>query len=313
MANYTNIPFLAPIKFYFNTATPGMQLDDDFAVNQIKSFEFNICYKQKWQTNDITTLQITSTIPPAAVKVYTGTGINTATTFAWTLTGSGASLGVNLYECIIDFSVLTPGFYHFYFECTLLSYSAKFVSEKQHVSAKHANTVLFSYKNSKNNYGAYFSTGYFPNFRCEAGIMDYQPASEGKDYVDQLHDTTLLSAYPYDTFKLYIGEAPGVANYIIKILNYIFSCDYVNIRRNLSDVGLQYVKPIGEKWDATRIKGFPQYGWSTTIQPATNVSSLQYNSLLGLVPGIVTAYDIDTNLFSTEPIQIVHITDITTT
>jgi len=313
MSNYTNITFISPVKFYKNTSTPGIHLDDDFAYSQIKRFETKYCYKQKWQFGDETKLQITSTIAPAAVKVYTGAGLLVAgTTFAWTLVGSGGALGVNLYECTINLDALPAGFYHLYFECSLLSYSAKFVSEKIHLKTTHNNTLLFTYRNSINDFGVYFSTGVEFSFRCEAGIMDYQPASEGKDYVDQIFNTTILSATPYDTFKLYIGEAPGVPNYVIKILNYIFACDYVNIRKDLTQDGMQFVKPIGEKWEATRVKGFPQFGWSATIQPAVNASSLQFNdNAPGLTPGIVTAYNIDTNLYSTEPVEVAHITDIT--
>jgi len=313
MANFTDIAFLNPIKWYKNTNTPGMHLDDDFAYNQIKVFETKYCYSQKWQTNDETPLQIVSTVAPSPVKVYTSGGVITATEFPWTLVGTSGTLGVNLFECNIDFSMLAEGFYYFYFECTLLSYSAKFVSEKQNVRTFHKLTTLFTYKNSKNKHGVYFNTGIRLNFRCEAGLMDYQPESEGKDYVDQIFNTTLLSATPYDTFKLYIGEAPGVPNYIVKILNYIFACDYVLLRRNLTESGLQYVKPIGEKWEATRVKGFPQFGWATTIQPAINQTGIQYNdNAPALTPGIVTAYNIDTNLFSTDPVEIVHIIDINT-
>ena len=77
MANFSEISFANGIKFYKNTTTPGIHLDDDFAVNQIKSFERKICYWQKWQTNDSTTLQLRTTIAPASVKVYTGEGVIT--------------------------------------------------------------------------------------------------------------------------------------------------------------------------------------------------------------------------------------------
>jgi hypothetical protein len=312
MANFSELSFANGVKFYKNTSTPGIHLDDDFAVNQIKSFERKICYWQKWQTNDSTKLQLRTTIAPASVKVYTGKGVLTEYEFAWTLVASGGALGVNLYECLIDFSSLPEGFYHLYFECTLLSYSVKFVSEKQWVKAEHKNTLLFTYKNSYNKNKVYWITGIEMNFRCEAGIMDYQPESDGSDFIDQIHDFTILEATPFDTFKLYIGEAPGVPNYVAKILNYIFSFDSVRIRKDLTQEGLLYTKPVGEKWEATRVKGFPQYGWATTIHPSVNQMALQFNDNNELEPGIIVAYDIDTNLFSTEPVEIVHITDIET-
>lgn len=309
MPNFTELSFANAVKFYKNSATPGVHLDDDFAVNQIKGFERRVCYKQKWQVGDETPLQCVSTVEPSPVVVYTGEGKATATTFAWTLKGSGGTLGVNLYECTISLDgVPNNRNYYLYFEANLLSYSAKFVSEPISVKTFHPNTLIFSYRNSINDFGTYFSTGIIFNFRCEAGLMDYQPESEGADYVDQIRDITILNAIPYDTFKLYIGEAPGVPNYIIKILNYIFACDYVRISRVLSIPGILFVKPVGEKWDATRVKGYPMFGWSTTIHPAINASSLQYSDETEIMPGFITAYNIDTNLFSTEPVEVVHIT-----
>jgi hypothetical protein len=310
MANFTNIPFASPVKFYRYSLLPGIHLDDTFAYSQIKPFETKVCYKGKWQTNDKTPLQIESTIPPSSVLVYTGAGKQLpGYSFVWTLVGSGGDFGVNLYECLIDFTVLPEGYYHLAFEATLLSYSVVFISEKLDVRILHKNTLLFSYKNSFNNFGVFFNTGIIYNYRCEAGLMDYQPVSEGKDYVNQIRDTTLLSSYPYDTFKLYIGEAPGVPNYVIKILNYIFACDYVNIRRDLADVGQLFVKQVSEKWEATRVKGYPNFGWVTTVQPSLNLSSLQYTDNTEIAPGVHLVYNIDTNLFSTEPVMVVHITE----
>jgi hypothetical protein len=309
MANFTNIPFLTPIKFYKNGNT-GIHLDDSFSYNQIKSFQTKVCYKYKWQIGDITPIQITSTVAPSPVLVYSGDGnLVTGISFAWTMVGTGGALGINLFECVINLGTLpTDKTYFLYFKAELLSYKAEFVSEPIFVKTLHDNTLGFKYRNSVNKLGVYFSTGIEYLFRCEAGIMEYLPEIEGFDYVDQIRNAKILEGVPYDSFKLYIGKAPGVADYIIKILNYIFACDHVEIE------GMQYVKSVGEKWEPTRAKGYPQAGWATTITPAINMSSLQFNDNGNpLTPGIVTAYNIDTNLFSDEPITTIQIIEITTT
>jgi len=308
MANFTEIPFCSPVKFYINGSN-GIHLDQDFAVNQIKPFETFYCYKQKWQFGDSTPLQIISTVAPSDIVVYTGESKLAGLSFPWTMVGSGGALGVNLFECTINLDALIPGYYHLYFEAKLMSYAAKFVSEKLDVRAFHRNTLMFSYRNSVNDFGAYFYTGIIYNFRCEAGLMEYQPEAEGSDYVDQVYDLSILKSTPFDTFRLFIGEAPGVANYVVKILNYIFACDTVRIRRDLLDSGMLFTKAVNDKWEATRHKGWPNAGWVTTVQPSVNQSSLQYNDGSTLTPGVVTAYDIDTNLFSTEPVETVHILD----
>lgn len=307
MPNFTDIPFLTPIKFYINGST-GIHLDDDFAINQIKSFQTKVCYKYKWQIGDATPIQISTTIAPSPMKILTGEGVDTGATFAWTMVGNGGDLGINLFECYINMDMLPVNkTYHFYFKAALLSYNAEFLSEPVYLKTTHDNTLEFKYKDSKNKLGVYFTTGIQYLFRCEAGIMDYLPETEGVDFIDQIHDIKLLEATPFDSFKLYIGKAPGVADYIIKTLNYIFCCDNVHIN------GLQMVKPIGDKWEPTRVKGWPHTGWATTILPAINISSLQFNDNGPLVPGIVTAYNINTNLFSNEPITTIQITEITTT
>ena len=301
MSNYLNIPLVWPFKMLPNTATPGIHFDDDWACEQIKNFEMPRFYQQKWRRSVTTKLQITSTIEPQDLKLY---DINRTVvkSFAWTVTGIGTG-SERTYECTYDVTdVATDGYYWIYLKAELLSVLFEAISEPILIKNSHRNVLTITYKNSVNDFGVIWTTGVEMKFMCECGIMDWDFAHDRNAFVDQVHNVKTLSAAPYRTAKLYIGEAPGVAPYIVDIMNRIFCCDTVKIE------GLQYETTEGAKWEVNRVKGYPLVGASIEITPARNNSSLQFNDEDPIAPGIVTAYDIDQGFFGTA--NIVHITDL---
>lgn len=290
MSNFTNIPFLSPFKFVQAPLNDrDIHFDGNFAYNNIKPFERNICYFQKWNKADTTLLQITSTITPQDLQVYNFDGITVALTKTWTLKAT-PTLGVMVYECLVDFSTLPDGIYYLYLKGQLLNNIFSFISEPINLRTNHPNTLLFTYYNSYNDFDTFFTTNYKASFRCEAGIMDFSPERERAAYVDEIHDVKTLSAIPYRLYKLYIGEAPGVAPWVLDLMNRIFACNHVEIN------GKQYETNEGSKWETTRSKGYPLYGGSIEILEAKNTYSNQIASGL-ITPGLVTAYNINTNLF----------------
>lgn len=303
MSNYTDIPLLSPFKFVQSTVR-NIHFDGDFAINNIKSFEANICYLQKWQKADTTLIQITSTIAPNDLQIYKADGKTVAFSIPFTLKATPTP-GTMVYECLVNFSTLADGIYYLYISGSLMTNSFAFISEPIHVKAMHADTMLFTYYNSYNAFKTFFTTNYKASFRCEAGIMDFAPERERASYVDEIHDVKTLSAVPYRQFKLFIGTAAGVAPWVLDLLNRIFACDNVTIE------GLQYETTEGAKWEVNRQKGYPLYGGSIDIVEAKNLYSNQIASGL-ITPGIVAAYDINTNLFGgPEFNNDVHIEDIT--
>jgi hypothetical protein len=301
MANFFNIPLLTPFKFVPSTNSPNTVSDFDgaWACEQIKSFERKVYYKQKWKKSDTTKLQIESSIAPETLKVYNAEGV-IVKTFAWAAVYSAVNYTV--YETTFDISDLAEGVYYLYQRVTLLSIDWKAISEPIHSKTSWPNTLLFTYKNSYNDQDVAFSTGVDFKFRCEAGIMDFNPERERTAYINQVHDTESLSGVPFRTYKLYIGEAPGVAPYIIDLLNRIFCCDSINIE------GKFYQSTEGSKWEVTRAKGYPLIGGSIEIAEANNVMSLQFADIAPLATGIVTAYNIETAFFG--PGSLVPVTDI---
>lgn len=300
---FLNIPFLNPLKFYPNTENPGGHFDDDWMYNRILDFETKVNYFQKWQVGDTSTIHIESTILPDALRVY-DCDKTLRKSIPFTKVADGAELGVNIYEAPVNIDDLAVNkTYYFYISASYTGVNFAAISEPVRLQTLWPGTIQFSYRNSFNDFGVAFTTGVEFTFRCEAGIMDFNPESEGADYIDQIHNVEVLSGTPYRTFKLYIGDEKGVAPWVLDLLNRVFVCDHIEIE------GLQYSKNTGAKWEVNRVKPWPLFAGSLEIIPSKNKSGLQFISDADITEGLVVAYDIDTNFFGTVE-EDEHITDI---
>lgn len=285
----------------YKTDTVNVHFDGNYFEKNIKPFETNVCYFQKWNLADTTLLQITSTITPSPLTINKNGVVVKSIAFANVGT---VALGVIVFEALVDFAGLAEGIYQVAVKGTLMSNSFEYLSEPIHLKVKHANTMLFTAYNSYNDFDVVFTTNYKLAFRCEAGIMDFNPERDRASFTDEVHYIKTLSAVPFRQYKLYIGEAAGVAPWVVDTLNRLFCCNHVEID------GLQYETNEGAKWEISRQKGYPSIGASIEITEAKNLYSNQ--SASGFTsPGIVTAYDLDTNFFGASP-SVVHVLDIET-
>ena len=299
MSNHVNFPFLLPFKLVPRTTTPGMHFDDRWQSESILPFQKTAYYRQKWVKSDTTKLQIESTIAPEGLKVYNESRV-VVKTIAWTLVFTGPNY--NIYELTFDISDLPEGLYWLYQQVTLLSINWEAISEPIHSKTAWPNTMLITYKNSFNKDGVAWTTGLQMSFRVEAAIMDMNPEAEVTSYINQTRDTMVLDGTPFRTYKLYIGEAPGVSPYIMDLLNRIFVCDYIIIE------GKRYSRESGSKWEISRQKNYPLIAGSLEIVEATNTDGLQFSETTPLAPGIVIAYNIETAFFG--PGSLVPVADV---
>lgn len=285
-----NIPFLNTFKFYPNTQNPGIHFDDKWAFEQIKSFETKAQYYQKWEVGNSTVVHIESMILPDDLQVHDCSGLKKSIPFV--KVADGEDLGVNIYEAPVNFDDLPVNkVYYLYLKAEYGDALFEAISEPIKLQTSWPGTLLFTYRNSVNDFGVAFTSGTTFTFRCEAGIMDFNPESEDTSYIDQIHDVEQLTGTPFRTFKLYIGDHKGVAPWVLDLLNRIFVCDYVEIE------GMQYTK--NGKWEINRVKPWPLYGGSLEIIPSQNVSGLQFMSDADITGGMVVAYDMDANFFGT--------------
>lgn len=297
--NHSKIPFALPFKFVRSTPTPGIHFDDSWACEQVKSFETKAIYRQKWKRTDTTPLQVESSINPDTLKIYNSLGVQVKA-IPWAAVYAG--INYTIYQATFDISDLPEGVYYAYHRVTAGAIEWKYITEAIHSKDSWPNTLLISYKNSFNDFDVAWTTGIEMKFRCEAGIMDFDPKRERSDYINQVYDTTTLKATPYREFVLYIGTAPGVAPYITDILNRIFCCNYIDIQ------GMLFQAKSGAEGKTNRVKGYPLVGWSQDIVPAKNAQSLEDSDTTPLAPGLVSAYNIETTFFG--PGSLVPVIDV---
>lgn len=287
--NLFNIPLCWPFKMLPNTSSPGIHFDDDWCRNRIKWFENkNAIYRQKWVKADTTPLQILSSLLPDDLRLYKSDG-TVAKSFTWT--NVYTATGYSIYQTTFDVSDQAEGVYYLYQRVTSGSIDWKAVSEAIHVKVSWPRTLKITYWHSFNDYDMTWTTGIQMKFRVEAAIMDFDAKRERTDYLNQTHDTTTLKANPYREFSFEVGEASGVAEWVVDTLNRIFCCDNIDIE------GMKYQARTGAEGKISRIKGYPLVGWSQDIVPAVNKQSLQFADATPLAPGIVVAYNIETGFF----------------
>lgn len=300
MTNHFNIPLIWPFKMVPSTLTPGIHFNDDWHSSQVRSWEMKRYYQQKWKKSDTTKLQIESSILPSNLKVLSKDGA-VVKQFTWSAVLS--EIAYKIYETTFDISDLGEDVYYLYQQVAFGSIDWKYVSEPISSKAAWDRTLLFTYKNSFNDQAvAWTATGMEMKFRCEADIQQPDFLRDRAAYINQTRDLVNLSGIPYNAFKLEIGDAPGVAPYIIDILNRIFCCDSIDIE------GLKYQSDDGSKWAVNRIKGYPLIGASIDIVPAVNKAAQQSADVTPLSSGIVMAYNIETAFFG--PGSLVPVTDV---
>lgn len=288
MANYSWISKHCPFWFVPNTATPGIHFDDDWSCTQIKSFEANAYYIQKWLTATTTKIQCISTVAPQSLKIYNSSQ-QIAKAISWTVVAT--SSGANVYELTFDISDLPEGYYWLYQKFELLSYLAEFISEAIYSKASHPFVKPITYSHSDNDHDMVWTTNIEMVFCVEYEIMEYDFKAERNNTIDQTRDQFLLNGVPYRTCKLEVGTAKGVSPYIIDILNRIFCCDSVDLK------GKKFAAKDGSEIEVRRVKNYPLIGATLEMVESNNLYSTQRNDLSALAPGLVTAYNIDTSFF----------------
>lgn len=303
MANIFEISYLSPLKAYPATSTPGVHFDDDWFHNQIKDWERNVRYYQKWQNSDIIPVQVISSIQPVTIKLYKcDKTIEPSAGQILTLISWDAANSKGVYHGNLDLTSVPPGIYWPVFEASFLTITFRYMCEPIQVKAVHKNTSLFKYKNSLNDFGIIFhgivdatAQPYQPEFifRCEAAVMNFTPDRDRTAYRDQILNTTTLYAIPFGQFELLVATATGVAPWVVDLLNRIFCCDHVLINNK------QFETPEGSKWEITRVKGYPLIGAKIDLVEANNRSSAQITTEDVPAGGVIVAYDIETDAFGT--------------
>lgn len=256
MAEVFQIAPVNPLRFIPENET------DLFLINQEDK-----CYFQKWTKTDVTKVQILSDFPD--INFF----IRDYETNEIVLTINVALIPVNIidqtfscYEATIDFSLLPVGQYFAEINYSSTSTSPVTIySEPFDVQTEQPKTILIKYKNSENDFSVIFDTSIEFDLRVEGTIKEFSPSSDDIIYNDQKYNATLLDSVPYRTWKLYIGNAAGLPDWVIDKVNRALSCDQKEID------GVFYEKVEGQKWEQVRQVEYPFSGMSIEIMPVENV------------------------------------------
>lgn len=298
MPKNSRIPLLNPFKFVPNQKEKGLHFDDDWWCRQIRDWEMRVQYVQKWQRGDHTKLQMESRIAPKPMLIYNMQS-EVVKEIEWQAVFNNSL--TSFYE--LDFNVddLPDGRYCNYQEVSLLEINEQYISEPYDLRDKHYNTRWITYTNTYNDWDVAFTTGVEFGFRCEMDIMDPDFKRERSAYANQRRRVHTTSGTPYRSFKLYVGDARGVAPWVVDLLNRIFVCNEIRID------GKQYESDLESEFEVTRAKGYPLIGASIDIVEVDDRAS-SFGATNELAPGIVTAYNIETAFFGAG--TLVPITDI---
>lgn len=307
MANTFQISPLNPIRFY-NAPNPedpskrGLPYDLPFALYYQEpkdgSYDFDHskhkCYAQKFTIYDQTKLQILSDYDQITATVrdeITREIILTLDVVQVETDIIGQTFSV--YEIDVPFYELTEeGFY--YVELTYfkpeIETDVVIMSEVIDIKKDHPGTLLFTYKNSENNFDVIFDTGIEFNMRVEGTIENFEPASNDEMYIDQKRNVTKLYSLPYRLFTLFIGNAPGLPAWMNDKVNRIMSCNMIQID------GADFEKDEGAEWEFSRQDDYPFFGMNIKIAPIENKFSNQYTSIGNSYPDLESLHVLTANV-----------------
>lgn len=296
--NIVDIPFLNPIRLV-PVGSTAKNFDSDWYYNQIKSFEQQIRYYQKWVYGDVIYLQVLSNFAPVAIELLDCSG-RSLNTFSFSVKPTSLiNPGYAVYECSIPVPVVDEGVY--YFLLKVGSYSPvpeentqeQFISEPQYFSDDTDNTVFFKYRNSYNKFDVIFETGIKFGYRIDGNRGAIDPQSKDSVWEDQPLNLVTINSIPFRQLKLHIGNSYGVADWGVDKVNRILSCDTVEIDDR------QYTKAEGAKWEKNEAELYPMRGWSIDVRETKNRYSLRAQNSNSPAEQFAVIYNIESKAFGT--------------
>jgi hypothetical protein len=294
MANIINIPFANSIRFaieayivpqQYNTPT----FDESLFENQILNFQQSKKYYQKVQKTENISFQFSTNYGPVSARLIdckknliANATITQPPTSIFTPPFTG-------YLANIDISSVQEGEY--WVQVLVGVPEVSIISEPIYINDFHANTMMFEYSNSENDYGVVFQNGETFQFRCEAALVDFQPGSIETVYEDEIADLVRLSSSPFRTWKLKIGTAQGVPDWVADKINRIFACDNVLID------GKPFTKNEGSKMERNGNPLTQMAGWTFEVRESKARQGLTIQNNIPLNQRVDVIYITDTSFF----------------
>jgi hypothetical protein len=295
MANQIYIPYLNPVQLVELDKEQLPQymsrnMDEYWFSQQQEPYHTQAKYYQKWSTKDAIKLQFESNFASIYVLLV---DCNGGAYLAFPATQKRINKfipGYYVYEATLSLDGLPDGIYFMMLE--LGGGNKKMISEPIEVKSNHPYTLLFEYNHSRELGDVIFQTGINFSFRVEAVIRNFDPGNERTAYRDQRLNPTVLNSIPYRSWDLFVGFIAGVPDWVVNIMNWIFSCDNVRID------GKAYGVADGAKWEAQEID--PTYlmrGHTLKIQEGFNRSSKIVGVEVDINKRLLVGVAVDSTIF----------------
>jgi len=248
---------LNPLRF---TGGAGNKFDRLFMEDLLNKWQDKKCYLQKWNLGDTTKIQILSDFE-FTFKIFDVDGLEVEDIEPVIVADNIENKTFTVYEIPLSFS--TAGSFY-----AVIEYEdSTLISEAWQVG-EFSDTMLFTYRNSENNFSVLFDTEIEFNFRVEGLVADFEPKSEDVIYNDQLKNSRLLNSVPWRSFTLYAGQELGIPEWVADKVNRIMACDIVFVDSQTFDGYISKVE--GAEWEVVRADQNAFIGLKTEIMPVEN-------------------------------------------
>jgi hypothetical protein len=291
------IPHLCPVQFVplnpeQNAKYHFVHMDDNWFANQVKFYIGEARYFQKWQTNDDARIQVrTNGLGPLRMDLYNCDG-QIVRTIEMDQVNTPAIVSPNaLFEGTMSFAALPEGTYAIVLTAGSGETQAQFISEIIDLRISWDMTLLFEYRNNRNKQSVVFSEGYYPSFRVEGWLSDFEPASRFAVYEDQPADIQLLNGIPFRRYKLNIGNNQGVPPWVIDKINRIMLLTDTKID------GRAFTRNADAQFEKVDVPGWPMKYWTLDVREAQNRDSSTLSINGELNSNLTVVYNIDTKAF----------------
>jgi hypothetical protein len=272
--NILDISLLSPVKFrpkgYVNPAPYNFNfLDEHLFQETIPDFFEKKKYYQPWQKNDIIYIPFLSNYIPLQVTLVDCNGRYVDSFAATYVPTSIEGSGQKFYMVSMALNTYNEGVYQL-----LLDAGSPVIeqleSEWFQLKTKWNNTIKFQYKNNENDFDVPFEVpGLEFGFRIHGGLTKFQPGSDKTVFIDQTRNAVQLLSRSFYSYTLLIGDAGGVPDYMVQIVNEIFNCSNVLID------GKQFTAVDGKLSPVNDFRN-PLSGWSMEVRDADKKSSRKF-------------------------------------
>lgn len=266
------IPVYNPVRFYRFEPT----LNDRYNSRLLKDFQYEHTvldfqnsndWTQPWQVGDVIRLQIMSDTPGLVLKaIDCNKQVLAEQAFVQKMT-NWKETGTETYEA--EIKITTE--YKFYLS-VWLNDKIILISDPQQSYDELGNSLLCEYKHRKNINDLAFDTGIIFELRVPSVLSEPLPNSEIINYINQRHDRTLINAAQWLAYKWTIGDAYGVPNYFIEILN-----NAIGVSEFYLDGTLYSRAEDNAKFDRIGDSLYAMAGWTILLTESKNRTSYIYN------------------------------------